>query len=249
MIDLGIQGTVAVMKLDRAVTNALSLELIQEIAAGLEKVESDPAVRAVVLGSANDKFFSIGLDLSELLGLSREDFEFFYRTFNQTCRQLYTLPKPTVAAITGHAVAGGCILALCCDYRFIAAGRKLVGLNESKLGVPVPYLAHCVLQSVVGTRKAREVVELGQFYAAGESQKMGLVDEVVALEDVLPRSVEWALQLASIPPQAYTVIKSNRIERTEQRLRAHWEQKQRDFVECWYSPEAHERLQEALKSF
>ena len=249
MIDVSLQDTAAVIKLNRAVTNALSLELIQELAAVLETLGSDPAVQALVLGSANDKFFSIGLDLTELFGLSRDDFESFYRTFNQTCMQLYALPKPTVAAISGHAVAGGCILALCCDYRFIAAGRRLMGLNESKLGVPVPYLADCVLHSLVGSRKAREVVELGEFYDPEESLAMGMVDQVVALEDVLPLSLERARQLGTIPAQAYAIIKRNRIAGTEERIRARWEEKQRQFIECWYAPEARQRLQEALKNF
>jgi enoyl-CoA hydratase/carnithine racemase len=249
MIDLSFQDTVAVVKLDRAVTNALSLKLIEELAAALSKLGSDPGVQGLVLSSSNDKFFSIGLDLAELLGLPRDDFESFYCTFSETCMQLYTLPKPTVAAITGHAVAGGCILALCCDYRFIAAGRKLMGLNESKLGVPVPYLADCVLQGLVGTRKARDVVELGEFYGPDDSHKMGMVDEVVALDQVLPRSVERVRQLAAMPRQAYAIIKRNRIASTEERIRAHWEEKQQAFIDCWYGPEARQRLQEALENF
>jgi len=249
MIDLSFQDTVAVIKLDRAVTNALSLQLIEEMAVALSRVASYPKARAVVLSSANDKFFSIGLDLPELLELSREDFRLFYRTFNETCMQLYTLPKPTVAAITGHAVAGGCILALCCDYRFIAAGRKWMGLNESKLGVPVPYLADCVLQSLVGTRRAREVVESGEFRGPEEALQIGMVDEVVALEEVWPKSTERARQLGTMPPQAYAIVKRNRVEATEERIRGHWEEKQRAFVDCWYAPEARERLQEALKNF
>jgi enoyl-CoA hydratase/carnithine racemase len=249
MIDVSLQDSVAVIKLKHAVTNALGLELVQELATALRQVGADPAVGALVLTSANDKFFSIGLDLPELLGLSRDDFAFFYRTFNDTCMQLYTLPKPTVAAITGHAVAGGCVLALCCDYRFIAAGRKWMGLNEVKLGVPVPYLAHCVLQGLVGARKAREVVELGQFYAPEECLEMGMVDQVLALGDVVPRSEERARQLGCIPPQIYAIIKRNRIEGTEERIRSHWEERQRAFVECWYAPEARKRLQEALENF
>jgi enoyl-CoA hydratase/carnithine racemase len=238
-----------VLKLDRPVTNALGSQLVEQAAAALSEVASNPNVRALVVSSANDKFFSIGFDLAELLGLSREDFGFFYRRFNEACMQLYTLPKPTVAAITGHAVAGGCILALCCDYRFIAAGRKLIGLNESKLGVPVPYLADCVLQSLVGTRRAREVVELGEFCGPEESLQMGLVDEVVAPEEVRPKSMERARQLGTMPPQACAIVKRNRVEATEERIRAHWEEKQRAFVDCWYAPEARERLEEALKNF
>jgi enoyl-CoA hydratase/carnithine racemase len=249
MIDLSFQETVAVIKLDHAVTNALGLGMVQELDAALRKVEADPGIRALVVRSANDKFFSIGLDLPQLFGLSEEEFMAFYRAFNEMCMQLYTFPKPTVAAITGHAVAGGCVLALCCDYRLIAAGRKWMGLNEVKLGVPVPYLAHCVLQDLVGPLKAREVVETGQFYPPEESLAMGLVDGVLPLEEVLPQSVERARHLATIPPHTYVVIKQNRTEGTEQRIGAQWDERQRAFVECWYAPQAREQLQEALRNF
>ena len=249
LIDLTLQDQVAVMRLDHAVTNALSSELVQAMARALEQVSADPGIRALVLGSANDKFFSIGLDLRQLLELSERDFEAFYRRFNQTCLQLYTFHKPTVAAITGHAVAGGCVLALCCDYRVMGSGRKWIGLNETKLGVPVPYLAHCVLHSLVGARTARDVVEGGQFYPPEEALKMGMVDEVVALEQVRSRSAERARQLAAIPCKTYATIKDNRIAPTVERLRAHGEDKQRAFIDCWYAPPARERLEEALKNF
>ena len=99
--------------------------------------------------------------------------------------KLFTFPKPTAAAISGHAIAGGCILTLCCDYRYIAEGRKLMGLNEIKLGVPVPYVADCILRSLVGFRHAREIMESGDFYQPETSFQKGLVDAVLPLENVL----------------------------------------------------------------
>jgi enoyl-CoA hydratase/carnithine racemase len=73
------------------------------------------------------------------------------------CLEMLTISKPLVAGIAGHAIAGGCILSLCCDYRFISEGRKLIGLNEIKLGVPVPYVADCILRKLIGHRLARDV--------------------------------------------------------------------------------------------
>ena len=143
MIHVEYNDGVAIVRLNRPVTNALNLQLVEELAGTLKQVTCKSDVRSLVLGSSNDKFFSIGFDIPQLFERTREDFTFFYHTFNQMCLDLYTLSKPTIAAITGHAIAGGCILALCCDYRFIADGRKLMGLNEIKLGVPVPYLADC----------------------------------------------------------------------------------------------------------
>jgi len=165
------------------------------------------------------------------------------------CLSLYTLPKPTVAALTGHAVAGGCILALCCDYRFIAEGKKLMGLNEIKLSVPVPYLADCALQSIVGTRYARDMMDTGEFYGPADSLRMGLVDEVLPVEDVMARAVEKAGLLGACPRQAYALIKQNRVEQVEQRVLAEREEKERLFVDCWYSDEARRRLKEAIEKF
>jgi len=161
------QDTVAIVKLSRGVTNALDMELVNELGKLFERVQHDSNVSALVLASSNDKFLSIGFDIPRLFELPREGFETFFSEFNRVCLSLYTLPKPTIAAITGHAVAGGCSLALCCDYRFIAEGKKLMGLNEIKLGVPVPYLIDCVLRSTVGTRYAREIMNTGILRAGG----------------------------------------------------------------------------------
>jgi len=155
---------VAVLKLNRGVTNALNLQLVSQLAENLQTVRDDSDVQGLVLSSFNEKFFSIGFDIPELIKLTIDDFRVFYQVYNRICVDLYTLPKPTIAAITGHAIAGGCILALCCDYRFIAEGRKLMGLNEIKLGIPVPYPGDCILQHVVGTRNAREIMGTGEFY-------------------------------------------------------------------------------------
>ena len=249
MIDLKYHNNVAVLKLDRGVTNAINFEVINDLAKMLNGLKTDTNVHGLVLSSVNDKFFSIGLDLPQIYNLSKEDFTLFYKRFNDCCMELYTFPKPTVAAITGHAIAAGFILSLCCDYRIIAKGRKLMGLNENKLGVPVPYIADCVLQHLVGSRNSREIVESGEFYQPEESLQMGLVDQVLPLEDVLLKSIEKAQSIGSIPRDTYKIIKQNRVEVTESRIRAHWKEKQKSFIECWYSNKTRGLLREAMKKF
>lgn len=249
MIRIEHHGEVAIVKLDRDVTNAIDLRLVQELSETLQGVTHDPGVHSLVLGSSNERFFSIGFDIPQLFGLARQDFKFFYQTFNRVCMDLYTLPKPTIAAITGHAIAGGCILALCCDYRFIAQGRKLMGLNEIRLGVPVPYLADCVLRHIVGVRYARDIMDIGEFYQPEESLQMGIVDQVLPLEQVLPKSVEKARLLGGSPQEAFAMIKRNRVERVEAQVLTRLEEKERFFVDRWYSDEARERLREAMEKF
>ena len=249
MIRIEHHGEVAIVKLDRGVTNTIDLQLVEELSETLQEVTHDPGVRGLVLGSSNERFFSIGFDIPQLFGLARQDFKFFYQTFNRVCMDLYTLPKPTIAAITGHAIAGGCILALCCDYRFIAQGRKLMGLNEIRLGVPVPYLADCVLRHIVGVRYARDIMDIGEFYQPEESLQMGIVDQVLPLEQVLPKSIEKARLLGGSPQEAFAMIKRNRVERVEAQVLTRLEEKERFFVDRWYSDEARERLREAMEKF
>ncbi|MCK4251846.1 enoyl-CoA hydratase/isomerase family protein, partial [candidate division WOR-3 bacterium] len=185
MIRIEHYNNVAIVKLDRNVTNALNLELVTKLDETLHKVKKDSNIHSLVLTSSNEKFFSIGFDIPQLFELSKNDFKVFYKAFNRVCMELYTLPKLTIAAITGHAVAGGCILALCCDYRFIADGRKKMGLNEIKLGVPVPYLADCVLRQIVGFRNAREIMDTGEFYESEKLLQMGMVDLILPLDQLL----------------------------------------------------------------
>ncbi|MHC4942167.1 MAG: enoyl-CoA hydratase/isomerase family protein [Planctomycetota bacterium] len=241
-------GTVLI-KLSRGVTNPLGMELINELDDALNELESDPDTSSIVLGSANDKFFSIGFDIPEIFPLSRKDFEIFFRAFEKLCLKLYTLPKPTIAAMTGHAIAGGCILALCCDYRIIAQGNKKMGLNEIKLGVPVPHLPDLVLQSLVGTRSARDVMDTGAFYLPEDALQMGMVDEVLPLEDVLERATAKADELGAQPGKAFAAIKRNRVESIEANVLVQREEKVSVFLDCWYSPEARERIEEAMEKF
>jgi len=249
IISVDYRRSVMLAKFNRGVTNALNSEFVQALDEVLQRVKSDAAVSGLVLGSSNEKFFSIGLDIPELYALNREDFRDFFRVFNRVCMDLYTLPKPTVAAITGHALAGGCILALCCDWRFIAEGRKLMGLNEVKLGVPVPYLADRVLHGLAGVRHARKVMEGGDFYAPSEALEMGMVDEVLPVEEIVNKALALAEKLGFLPGAAYGMIKQNRVETTVAEVLSHETKKERYFIESWYSEAVRERLREAMKKF
>jgi len=249
LISVEPRGAVAVVKLERGVTNALNLELVTALGKVIQDVKADSEVRGVVLASANDKIFSLGFDIPWLYDLGRDELAHFFSAFNQACLALYTLPKPTVAAMTGHTIAGGCILALCCDYRFIAEGRKLMALNEIRLGVPVPYLPDCILRQLVGMNEARQILETGDFYPPDRLLQLGMVDEVLPLDAVLPKAVEKAEALGAMPPKAFAAIKRNRVEMVEARVLERGEEKARAFLECWYSEDARRLLREAIKKF
>lgn len=249
MIRIEYHNKVAIVKLDRNVTNALNLEFVNELTETLEKVKHDFDVYSLVLSSSNEKFFSIGFDIPQLFELSKNDFMVFYKAFNRLCMNLYTFPKLTIAAITGHAVAGGCILALCCDYRFIADGRKKMGLNEIKLGVPIPYPVDCILRQIVGFRNAREIMDTGEFYESEKLLQMGMVDLILSLDQLLLKSIERAKLLGALSQDAFAMIKRNRVEMVEAQVLTKLKEKEKLFLECWYSAETRKRLKEAMTKF
>lgn len=242
-------NNVAVLKLNRGVTNPFNLEMVRTLSSHLQELKADPQVRGLVITSANEKFFSIGFDLPELVPLDRAGFKEFFCAFNRMCLDLYAFPKPTVAALTGHAVAGGCVLALFCDYRIISEGKKLMGLNEIKLGVPVPYAADCVLRHVVGERHSRHIMDSGDFFPPEELAAMGLADQVLPLDQVLTAATGQAASLGSASQQAFRMIKANRIEQVQACIQSRLAEKENYFIDCWFSEEARKGLEEALKNF
>ena len=249
LVLLEVQDNVGIVKLNHGVTNAINLDLVNELSDSIQKAKSEFRLHGLVFTSSNDKFFSIGFNLPELIELPEQDLRHFYTSFNQMCIELLTFPRPTIAAISGHAIAGGCILALCCDYRFIAEGHKLMGLNEIKLGLPVPYVADCILRSLVGIRHAREITDTGEFYQPEASLQMGLVDAVLPLEDVLANALEKACLIGSYPENAFATIKRNRIEEIDDQIRAKLEEREQIFLSSWFSKPAQESLQEATANF
>jgi len=249
MISVEHHGKVVFARLNNGVTNALNPKVVKELERVIKQVKNDVGINGLVLGSSNEKFFSIGFDIPELLEMSRDDFRGFYRAFNKVCLDLLTLPKPTVAAITGHAIAGGCILAMCCDYRFIAKGHKLMGLNEVKLGLPVPYLPDRLLHAIAGVCRAREIMESGNLYPSNEALEMGIVDKILAIENVVETAIEHAETLGSLPKVGYEMIKQNRVEMIEEQVAARQDDKEVYFIESWYSDEARRCLKEAMKKF
>ena len=249
MVQLEYDKKVAVLALNRGTTNAIDFQLINELRDHLERTQDDSDVKGIVLTSANEKFFAIGFDIPWLIDLSQKEFREFYHAFNQLCLDLYTFLKPTIAAITGHAVAGGCILALCCDYRYIAEGRKLMGLNEIKIGVPLPYPTDCILRDLVGSRVARDIADSGEYYESDKLLQMGVVDKVLPIDRVVYEAVEKGKLLGSYAPAAFRMIKRNRTERLKKQILEHLEEREQFFVECWYSDETRRQLKEALEKY
>jgi len=228
------QNQVAILKLNQGVTNAINGDLVQALDSALKSQAADPAVRGMVLTSSNNKFFSIGLDIPNLFALDEKDFRSFYQSFNRMCLSMLTTSKPLVVGITGHAIAGGCILSLCCDYRFISEGRKV---------------ADCILRKLIGHRLARDVMDSGGFLEPEEAQRLGIVDRILPAEEVVTQSIDKARELSSDSMEAFALIKSSRVHALKREITAQLAEREDAFIKCWFADDARERLKEAISKY
>jgi enoyl-CoA hydratase/carnithine racemase len=239
-------GTVAILRLANGVTNAIGSGLVDELSAALGLIRT--RYKGMVL-AGNAKFFSIGLNLPELLALDRKGMTDFWTRFEDLVIDLYTLPIPTACALCGHAPAGGTILALTCDYRLAAAGRKLMGLNEIQIGLPVPFIADRMLRQIAGDGAARRIEYKGELIGPDDAKVMGLVDEVLPEESVESRAVEKVTELAALPSQAFALIKQHRVRELPLRFKAIRPELAQSFMKCWFSPAVQDLLREAAKKY
>lgn len=245
-VKLEAHGRVAVLRMDNGPANAIGPTLVLDFSAGLTEAEKN--FDALVL-AGNPKFFSIGLELPVLIHMNRSDMKEFCYQFNRLVHDLFVISLPTVCAAVGHMIAGGAILALTSDYRFAAEGNKKIGLNEIKLGVPVPYLADLALRDIVGERAATHMIYQGNFLSIAEARQTGLIDQMFPGETVEKEALNLAAQLAAQPESAFRAVKAVRTEAIRLRYLAHRESTIEIFLDCWFEEATRKRLIEACATF
>ncbi len=233
------------VRLSNGVTNALSPQLVSEL--GDQLRESEQACCGLII-SGGEKFFSMGLDLPGLLELSRVEMEIFWKSFNQVLLDIYTYPFPTLCAIEGHAIAGGTILALACDFR-IACGDKKMGLNEIHLGVPVPVLAQLMLKQVVGENSAQKLMFSGEFIGFDQAHSMGLIDVLVVPEDLIEDARTRVMDLMKPPAKAFAAIKANHTAPNVSLFKEQMEEQDELFLDLWFDEQVRKRLKAAAEKF
>ena len=197
-------GDVAILHVDRPPVNAMDTSLLAEGAAMLEELRADAPPAVVIAG--REGCFSAGVDLKLAPTLDADGQREMVEGINRLFGGWYAFERPLVTAVTGHAIAGGFILALCGDVR-VAATLGKHGLTEVRAGVPYPAAAIAVVRAELGPAAARELVLGGELIDPARALELGAFDEVVAPVSVIPRAVERARQLAKIPSDAYGTVK------------------------------------------
>lgn len=204
LIETHDHGAIREIRLARPPVNALDTELCRALIHTVETAVGD-GVRGIVL-AGNAKIFSAGMDVPYLLSLgeNRHALTDAWQAFFGAARALADSRVPVVAAIAGHAPAGGCVLALCCDYRVMArsvdpARPFAIGLNETQVGLVAPEGIQRLLRRLVGPHRAERLLVAGEMVSAERAFELGMVDELASQEEVTDRAIAWLDALLKLP--------------------------------------------------
>ncbi|GIX39893.1 MAG: hypothetical protein KatS3mg128_0942 [Silanimonas sp.] len=221
------------LRLARPPVNALDPALL---AALTEAFQPEPlrGVQGVVL-SGGPKVFSAGLDVPHLLSLDREGLTAAWSQFFAAARAIAHCPVPVAAAIGGHSPAGGCVLALCCDYRVMARGAFRIGLNETQVGLVVPEAIQVLMRRVVGPHRAERLMVTGAMIESAEAQAIGLVDELTDAEHVATRALHWLGELGQLPREALLATRAIARADLHAALDGFNEDELEGFIDRWFS--------------
>ena len=241
-VEVEINEGVATVVLSRGKVNALNGIVVDELRERLKVLEVGQDVKALVL-TGYGNFFSFGFDIPEFLSFTHAEFTNFLTNFTDLYTYLFLYPKPVVAALNGHTIAGGCMLALACDSRLMAAGKGKISLNEIAFGSSVFAGSTAMLRFWIGSANATKVLYSGAMYSAEEAMSLGLVQEVLTEDQLMFQARRIASDLASKHSPAFASIKSLLRKPIAEEMMQRERASIREFVDIWYSEPTWANLQ------
>ena len=222
--------------------NALNYGVLAAISTGIKQAQAGRLKGLVLTGY--ERFFSAGLDLIAVYEYDRKRLSRFLEDFDATLQQLFALPMPVVAAINGAATAGGCILALACDYRLMVEGGGIIGLNEIRLGLPLPAAALEIARYAIPTYHHALVFFSGKLFEAHEAHRLGLVHEAVSAEQLLETAVARLREFANHPGKPHATLKTTLRGVVLERMIKSAGAMRDAFLDAWFDPEARRTIGE-----
>jgi enoyl-CoA hydratase len=240
MITRENQGDIAILRLAHGKANALDTELLGAIERELDLAHD---ARAVVL-TGTGSMFSAGVDLFQLLEGGPAGIDPFLDALEAAVLKLFEFSSPVVAAVNGHAIAGGCILVEACDYRIMSGGK--IGVAELLVGVPFPVAALEVIRYATPPQHIQKIAYTGRALAPEDALAHGLVDETATPETLEARAIEVARQFGAIPRQSFTLAKRTLREPTLRRIAEARASIDRDVRRVWANPSTHQIIRAYL---
>ena len=234
---------IATVTLQRGKVNALNEPMVEEIADSFGNLETDAEVNSIVF-TGSGKFFSFGFDVPEFFKYPKKDFIRYLEKFTNLYTYLFQFPKPIVAALNGHAIAGGCMLATACDFRIMATGKGKISLNEITFGSPVFAGSAEMLRFWVGSRNAQSILYSGAMYSAEEAFGLGLVDQMSSEDTLAEDARKVAQELGEKAGLAFTSIKKLLRKPVAKAMVKHGEDSILECADIWYSKTTREKLKQ-----
>lgn len=230
-----------IIRLNRPKANAINMQMVMELNEELSKIKTNRDAKGVIL-TGQGAFFSAGLDVVELYSYSEDEILQFWRAFDKLVRNLVAFPKQLIAAVNGHSPAGGCVLALCADYRVMANGAYRIGLNEVPVGVVVPESIFNLYSFWVGSAVAYRNLMEGKLFTADEALAIGLVDEAVDQALVEEHALNKLKQYFSFNRSVWKQSKLNLRKNLVNKLSVDFNSTYEPTIKEWWSPETRNQL-------
>lgn len=235
-------GAVALLRLENGKANAMGPSFLERLDGLLAQIGDARAAVITGQGSA----FSAGLDLPSLIDLDRAAMRAFILRFDAVMLRVFELPIPVVAAVNGHAVAGGCVLALQADVRIGADRDARIGLNETQLGIGLPSAVVETLRWQVPGSSLAAIALLGRLFSPREALQVRLLHEVVPEGDLLHASLQRASSLAALPPAGVRMVKQSLRRPVAAAARAGEAAEADRWLDTWFAAESQQRLRETV---
>jgi enoyl-CoA hydratase len=235
MIEIKTSDGIALVTLQHGKVNALDIKFCEAISERFNELRTSDA-RAVVL-TGQGKAFSAGVDLFRLTKGGADYIRQFLPTLHRLYNAVFFYPKPMVAAINGHAIAGGAVLACCADRRIMARGAGRIGVTELRVGVPFPALAFEIVRSAVPARYLAEVTYSGATYDTDAALERGFIDEIAEPSELLEDAFVVAQELAALSPAAFAQNKMQIRQVVSERMAASGAATEKTVTGIWCAPE------------
>lgn len=233
-ITIHYQNAIVTLTINRGKVNALNEQVVEELHNTLIRLEEDTETKALII-TGNGKFFSFGFDIPHFLSYTKQMFSEYLVKFTNLYTYLFLFPKPVIAAINGHAIAGGCMIATACDKRIMVSGKAKISLNEIGFGSTVFVGNTEMLRFCVGNKNASEILYSDAMYSAEEAQFLGLIDIVTTENHLMEEAVKIAAELGNKPYQAFKDIKLLLREAVCNEMKLKEKDSINRFIEIWYS--------------
>jgi enoyl-CoA hydratase/carnithine racemase len=242
MIELTDRNGIAIVTMVHGKANALDVEFCEAIAAQFDKLREAPAKAVVLTGQG--RMFSAGVDLVRLSEGGAAYVRRFLPALHRLFEAVFFHPKPVVAAINGHAIAGGCVLECCADKRIAARGDSRIGVTELLVGVPFPPLAFEVMRYASPPRYLADGMYSGATFTPDVALTRGLIDEIADASVLLDRAVAAAEALAALPAKAFAQTKEQCRQLAHDALERHGKRVDEASTAIWTSDETIGRIRD-----